>query len=187
MLSPFYILGELDLNIFYLDRDPKTCAEYHADKHVVKMILEYNQILCTTHRLLDGTRVLIGSKSPRYIMRDPNLEELLYKTTHQNHPSTVWVRKSAQHYNWLYNLMVSLLAEYTHRYGKTHACTKLVDALKHPPKNLQDNGWVDVSLAMPEEFKSVDHIESYRNYYKFGKADLLQFKNREKPEWLEIG
>ena len=28
------------MNIFVLDNDPRQCAEYHCDKHVVKMILE---------------------------------------------------------------------------------------------------------------------------------------------------
>ena len=28
------------MNIFHLDEDPETCAVYHCDKHVVKMILE---------------------------------------------------------------------------------------------------------------------------------------------------
>lgn len=28
------------MNIFVLDNDPRKCAEYHNDKHVVKMILE---------------------------------------------------------------------------------------------------------------------------------------------------
>ena len=29
------------MNIFYLHNDPKICAELHVDKHVVKMIVEY--------------------------------------------------------------------------------------------------------------------------------------------------
>ena len=43
------------MNIFYLDKDVKKCAEMHVDKHVVKMILEYAQLLSTAHRVLDGT------------------------------------------------------------------------------------------------------------------------------------
>ena len=43
------------MNIFYLDKNPKICAMYHNDKHVVKMILEYAQLLSTAHRVLDGT------------------------------------------------------------------------------------------------------------------------------------
>ena len=37
------------MNIFILDEDIDKCAEYHVDKHVVKMILESAQLLCTAH------------------------------------------------------------------------------------------------------------------------------------------
>ena len=40
------------MNIFYLDADPVKCAQAHVDKHVVKMILEYAQLLA--HRVIDG-------------------------------------------------------------------------------------------------------------------------------------
>ena len=43
------------MNIFYLDHNvTKSCAEQHVDKHVVKMIVEYAQILSTAHRMIDG-------------------------------------------------------------------------------------------------------------------------------------
>jgi len=42
------------MNIFYLHNDPQVCAAYHCDKHVVKMILEYAQLLSTAHHELDG-------------------------------------------------------------------------------------------------------------------------------------
>ncbi|MEK9894850.1 MAG: hypothetical protein VW518_00305, partial [Burkholderiaceae bacterium] len=35
------------MNIFVLDKDLDKCAEYHVDKHIVKMPLEVAQILCT--------------------------------------------------------------------------------------------------------------------------------------------
>ena len=35
------------MNIFHLDKNPKICAEYHCDRHVVKMILETAQMLST--------------------------------------------------------------------------------------------------------------------------------------------
>jgi hypothetical protein len=43
------------MNVFYLHEDPKICATMHADKHVVKMIVEYGQMMSTAHRVLDGT------------------------------------------------------------------------------------------------------------------------------------
>ena len=42
------------MNIFYLSDDPQICAEQHCDKHVVKMCIEYAQLLSTAHRVLDG-------------------------------------------------------------------------------------------------------------------------------------
>ena len=35
------------MNLFYLDEDLDKCAEYHVDKHIVKMPLEAAQLLCT--------------------------------------------------------------------------------------------------------------------------------------------
>ena len=42
------------MNIFCLDQDPHLAARMHCDKHVVKMILEYGQMLSTAHRMRDG-------------------------------------------------------------------------------------------------------------------------------------
>ena len=45
------------MNIFYLDKDPKICAEMHLDKHSSKMMVEYAQLMSTAHRVLDGKEV----------------------------------------------------------------------------------------------------------------------------------
>jgi hypothetical protein len=95
------------MNIFYLHEDPKKAAEYQYNKHVVKMILESAQMLCTAHHLLDGPDA-----------------DVPYKIAHKNHPSTVWARQSSQNYAWLYYHMVALGDEYTKRYGKTHLTIK---------------------------------------------------------------
>lgn len=41
------------MNIFYLERDPKIAAEFHCDKHVVKMIVESAQMLSSAHWMTD--------------------------------------------------------------------------------------------------------------------------------------
>lgn len=41
------------MNIFILSLITKLCAEYHADKHVVKLIIELAQLLCSAHIVLD--------------------------------------------------------------------------------------------------------------------------------------
>ena len=57
------------MNIFYLNKDPKICAEQHCDKHVVKMIVEYAQLLSTAHRVIDGEEYEDRSKNNRKIKR----------------------------------------------------------------------------------------------------------------------
>ena len=39
------------MNIFVLDENPAKAAEYHCNKHVVKMIIESAQMLCSAHWL----------------------------------------------------------------------------------------------------------------------------------------
>jgi hypothetical protein len=46
--------------------------------------------------------------------------------------------------------------------------------------------WADTrpALAMPDEYKTDDPVESYRNYYVGAKRHLLQYTNRTPPEWM---
>ena len=159
----------------------------HNDKHVVKMILEYAQLLSTAHRVLDGTIVVglseTGRKQSRYILPD-NRESLLYIATHLNHPSAVWARQSDKNYSWLFEMFESLLEEYTYRYGKKHACEKLVWALEVRPNNIPRGNFTEPTPAMPDDVKIPgDSIKSYRNYYINNKTHLANWKKRTTPEW----
>lgn len=141
------------MNIFFLDRDAKTAAQSHCDKHVVKMILETAQLLSTAHHVLDE-----------------QVTDQLYRKTHVNHPSAKWVRSGLSQYQWSYQLFVHLLDEYTYRYEKTHATSRLWALLLIPPANLPRNaGWADPPTCMPDEFKVPDVVDSYRYYYSIGK------------------
>jgi hypothetical protein len=176
------------MNIFYLDNDVTTCAEMHVDKHCVKMILEYAQLLSTAHRVLDGTPSTRLSKSGRkqqhYILSDQR-EQVLYSATHINHPSAIWVRKSDANYVWLFRMFGALMDEYTYRYGKTHACERLADALSHRPKNIPKGEFTEPTPAMPEDYKVVgDSIQSYKNYYLGDKVRMFSWKNRQTPAWI---
>jgi len=163
------------------------CAEMHNDKHVVKMILEYAQLLSTAHRYLDGTPVVghsdTGRKQSRYVLHDGR-DKLLYASTHINHPSAIWVRQSDKNYSWLFEMFESLLEEYTYRYGKKHACEKLVWALEVRPNNIPRGNFTEPTPAMPDEVKIVgDSIASYRNYYINNKSHLAKWKKRPVPLW----
>ena len=55
------------MNIFYLDSNPKKCAEMHHDKHCSKMLVEYAQLMSTAHRVLDGTEYYSKTKINRMV------------------------------------------------------------------------------------------------------------------------
>ena len=189
------------MNIFYLNNDPKLCAEMHLDKHVVKMILEYAQLLSTAHRVLDGTVSTRLSKSGRKQQYYPLADErdnFLYSATHVNHPSAVWVRHSYENYEWLYKLFIALLDEYTHRYGRIHATARLIDALYTPPIHIPKGiGFTEPTPAMPNEVKvlrevatdryEIDSIKSYHKYYIHNKVHIAKWTKREIPLWYSEG
>jgi hypothetical protein len=177
------------MNIFYLDKDPATCAQMHVDKHCVKMILEYAQLLSTAHRVLDGTQSVrlskTGRKQTAFILPDSR-ESVLYSATHINHPSAIWVRQSESHYRWLFSLFIELMREYHYRYGKVHACMRLVSELNKPPKNIEfGNGFAEPTPAMPDHYKVADNsIQSYKNYYLGDKQRMFSWKKRPVPQWI---
>lgn len=176
------------MNIFYLHNDPVTCAQQHVDKHVVKMILEYAQLLSTAHRVLDGTQSVgvskTGRKQTRYVLSDSR-ESVLYSATHINHPSAIWVRKSDSNYRWLFSLYQALMDEYTYRYGKVHKCSALERTLASPPTNIVSGKFTEPTPAMPEDFiVSGDSIKSYMNYYNGSKQRMFSWKMREVPQWV---
>lgn len=153
------------MNIFVLDYDPKICAKYHCDRHVVKMILESTQLLSTAinHRLK---------------------EEIpgLYKSTHINHPCSKWVRKSNQNFKWLLDLALYLCDEYKDRYNKEHACIKQLIICGLSSRIFGDKGLTPFALCMPDEYKTNDIVESYRKYY-IGEKRFAKWKTGNIPYW----
>jgi hypothetical protein len=155
------------------------------------MILEYAQLLSTAHRVLDGTQSVVVSKTnrkqTRYVLSDER-EYALYRSTHANHPSAIWVRQSYENYEWLYQLFVAVLKEYTYRYGRIHATERLVGHLYTPPTNIPKGvGFTEPTPAMPEEYRVKNNsIQSYINYYVGAKQHLANWKKRTIPSWYEF-
>lgn len=175
------------------------------------MILEYSQLLSTAHRVLDGeVQVIRSARLPKlkldtltnleplklkysvrekklYTLRDPDRNKLLYKATHMNHPSAVWVRKSFQNYKWLHQLLTELCIEYTYRYGRIHKCQSsgLVYELTNLPANISTyTTFSEPTPAMPEYIKVPgDSLASYRKYYVIEKAALAVWTKRPMPYW----
>ena len=135
------------MNIFYLDEDPKLAAIYQYNKHVVKMILESAQMLCTAHHI------------------HGNPDDVPYKQTHLNHPSTIWARENASNYRWLFEHFCALAQEYYVRYGKTHlTITKCKDLVYLPP-GIPTTKFQQPPQCMPDEYKDKCSVQAYWNYY----------------------
>ena len=177
------------MNIFYLHEEAKTCAMMHNDKHCVKMIVEYAQLLSTAHRVLDGEeyydKTANGRRIKRWRMSNAIMEEGLMKASHVNHPSNQWLRKSKANYEWLFEMWCHLLDEYSHRYGKIHKCIERYEYLKNPPKNipLKSFEFSYEDLAMYDDVKSNDPIKAYRDYYNKYKTHFAVWTKRHIPEW----
>lgn len=157
------------MNIFILSLNPYLCALYHCDKHVVKMILETAQMLCTCHHLCCI-----------------NPSQKLYKKAFQNHPCTIWARKTKGNYIWLYLLFIYLCKEYTYRYNKIHTCEKkLIKILNYIPENIPCGNITQFAQAMPDDVKyNKNSIIAYRNYYIKYKYPFCKWTNRDIPYWF---
>jgi len=149
------------MNLFYLDIDPVVAASYHYDKHKVKMVLEAAQMLCTAHHALGEQYEYDTSYVP-------------YRKAHLNHPSTIWVRSSAEQYVWAYNYMMALGKEYNKRYNKTHlTIDKCRDVLYTLPKYIPMKPFEEPPQCMPDEYKVPgDSIMAYWNYYEQDKYKI---------------
>jgi hypothetical protein len=155
------------MNIFVLDLDIQKCAQYHADQHVIKMILESAQMLCTVLN--------------QHGFRTP------YKSTHAQHPCTIWTGESLSNWRWLRDLSLALNDEYRFRYNKDqdHKSAQIIKTLPKPP--LSYLGLTPFAQTMPDEYKVPgDAVQAYRNFYNGEKRKFAKWTRREPPEWFQV-
>ena len=154
------------MNIFVLDLDIEKCARYHCDQHVVKMILESAQIICTA---LNER----GFTTP-------------YKSTHVKHPSVVWAGASYANLKWLKRLARALNKEYRYRYrtSKNHGSFAVIERIEG--MKFDSTGLTDFPQAMPERYRVPgDPVEAYRNFYIGEKLRFARWTRRRKPAWIK--
>lgn len=151
------------MNIFVLSQDPKKAAQMQCDKHVVKMVLETAQLLCSPFE---------KGKAP-------------YKRSHYNHPSSIWARTSKENYQWLIDHGLELCKEYSYRYGRIHKsediirwCQKNMKYLSFPMK-----GRTPFVQVMNPKYKGKNAVSAYRKYYVHEKRNIAYWSKREIPKW----
>lgn len=183
------------MNLFFLCPWLEQNAEVVCDSHCVKMILETCQMLYTAWHLSWQGEV-------------PELDPSPYRKTHQNHPTTKWVRASKDNYDYACYYGLLLCAQYTARYNKYHKTEAHLRRLKdwgYPPNLPKEEeimnplrcAFVDlpygikwIPLCMPEEFYIRDEggqlcgISSYQNFYA-NKGIKMLWKHTSPPSFIE--
>jgi len=162
------------MNIFYLDKSPYKAATMLCDAHQ-KMILESVQMLSTSQRLS-------GHPTP----------DVFYKSTHINHPSSVWVRSGTKNYRWVLDHALALETEMKWRKGreKPHASLRLLPHLE-TSHGLEDT-WTCPAVACKDVYKVFnindedDVIRQYRYYYIVAK-EFAVWTKRSPPDWYSTG
>lgn len=179
------------MNIFVTDSDPVQSAKNLCDKHVVKMILESAQLLCTAHWVAWQSRLraenIKGRALKQYLQDNiPKNMQPAYSMTHFNHPCAVWARKAKPNYDWLSEHALAMCIEYTARYGKRHKTQDIIEWLQvnHPPLFFSfSKTLTPFAVAMPDEYKVEDPVVSYRNYYIGSKSKIAKWRHSDKPSW----
>jgi len=151
------------MNIFILSDDQKLAAQYHCDKHIVKMPTESGQMLSTALYIhgIDG----------------------YWKPCHVKHPCTIWAAQNKANFSWLVNFGYELCTEYTNRYGKEHGAYKAIKYASEHIDKLPDGELTPFALAMPDQYKCDNAIKSYRDYYMGEKARIATWKTQT-PDWF---
>lgn len=98
------------MNIFITDLCPKQSARNLDIVRQNKMLIECCQLLSTAVNVH-------GGNAP-------------YKTSHLNHPVSIWTRATQGNYAWVIAHADELSRLYTLRTGKVHGCVRVLDQLK---------------------------------------------------------
>ena len=164
------------MQAFVLSTNPREAAQMHCDTHVIKILSETAQILCTVASL-DGQHAPLAP-------------------THAAHPITVWAWTSHSARRWLFEYGMALCEEYRYRYSREHVYEDIFLSARFgraiAPVRLRYPMPRRFVLAMSEEYRHGDNktvtpsvaTRAYRNYYSTAKAHLLRYTVRKPPEWL---
>jgi hypothetical protein len=153
------------MNIFILDKNIEKCAQYHCDQHVVKMILESVQMLCTALNKK-------GFTTP-------------YKSTHVKHPCVLWVEESFENFSWLKNLALALNAEYRFRFERDTDHKSISVLAEIANYKYHNRGLTEFAQAMPDKYKIPgDVVKAYRQFYLGEKMKFAKWTKRSTPEWI---
>lgn len=188
------------MNIFILseEREPLVHyaqqAQFHIDKHVVKMIAESVQMLVTALYAKPSPLATQSGYLPASIVDVLPCKPLSASMT--KHPCTQWTCASIENFNYLACLALQLCYEHQYRYplSAQHAYMPWLSALVAeltrlgfgPNYTLPTQFAVAVKNANKRSIATdhVDALDIYRSYYVRDKRAIATWKKRMKPVWF---
>ena len=163
------------VNFFYLDRDPKKCAEYYFNKHIIKIPIEIAQILSKLHYELksniDFSKIYKNS--------------IVVKNSIGPYR---WIKESYDNYIWTCKLGLELIKEYKLRYKKDKHKTEIVlEFLFNYPPNLKKKGitkFIGTNKYDMFQYISEDPVICARYNYSEMKCIHDKWNKEGPPNWF---
>lgn len=163
------------MNIFILDENIPDIPVHMSDQHIVKMLLETAQILCSVHHL-----------------SNPDRDDIPYRLTHAKHPCVLWAMESIENYTYLCFLGSCIACEYSFRFPlRTHKSAEVIYWAAQNTPILCSDGLTPHVQCMPTEYQQSDAVEAYRQYYVYkymssmhDKRRRMRFTNRPIPNFI---
>ncbi len=172
------------MNLFATSESPLQSAYDLPDKLICKMALETAQMLAANF-----SEEMLGYG--KLTKKDGGH----YKTTHKNHPCTVWGRECKANTAWMILHGLAICAEYHRRYGKVHGCFQahldakrlfeqnggsLSDWVNHTPFARAIN--VDLYPEIRRNYR-ISTTEAYRQYMHHKGYAAWNKLPASKPTW----
>jgi hypothetical protein len=171
------------MNIFFLDKNPRIAASYHADIHLNKMILESAQMFTFAAEALGKHEIWMYA----------------INKAHVKHPSTKWLYEPEDYKNnwaWLIT-MCNELDYIRNSIAGVHSSFSMINEIywhmfnESWDKHKIDNDYAELTmrnhLAMPDIYKNHnDAVASYRAFYPSKIIKMkLEYKHRNVPEFMK--
>ena len=167
------------MNIFPIHLNPKICAQWSCDQHIVKILTEaveiYSSALAYTYPKIWNK---LDWKQKYKIIKSPIVK---------------WAYNPVNRI-WLCFYIYELNREYEYRYGKKHKAYEVFLSLANVVKEVP---YTHIQIQFPETFPQVvpeylkqsDPIKAYRDYYcykyKQGFKKPMRWTKRNIPEFLK--
>ena len=155
------------MNIFVLSTSPRLCARYQCDAHVGKMLVEAGQLLSTYCRFNKLSR------------------KWMYKSTHVNHPCSVWLREHSENVQWLIDFATELGHEFERRYGHGHKTSKIIACFVNLIGETQYNRPRRFAFVGPSRIKAGSVVARYRKLYRSKSRKMkVRWRHSTRPVWF---